>query len=264
MTGCSISSMAKLTVTPVPALRDNYIWVIHDDRSAVVVDPGDATPVRAFLAQFGLRLQAILCTHWQPDHTGGICALQDESDVPVYGPANEDIRCVTHGVGEGASIEVAALQTSFDVIEIPGHTRGHLGFLWDGAVFCGDTLFGAGCGRVFDGTLRQLFESLKRLAALPDETRVYCSHEYTEANLRFALACEPDNPSILQRQLDTRTVRGMGRPSLPSTIGLEKATNPFLRCDRPQVVEHASRHAGQALVGEFEVFSCLRGWRSEF
>lgn len=187
-----------------------------------------------------------------------------EFDIPVYGPANEDIRCITHAVGEASSIEIAAMQTSFRVIEIPGHTRGHLGFLWEDAVFCGDTLFGAGCGRVFDGTLRQLFDSLKRLAALPDETRVYCSHEYTEANLGFALACEPDNPAIRQRQLETRAMRSQGRPSLPSTIGLEKETNPFLRCDQPQVVERAGRYVGQALTGEFEVFSCLRSWRSEF
>jgi hydroxyacylglutathione hydrolase len=253
-----------ITITPVPALRDNYIWTVHDGQHAIVVDPGDAQPVQDFLQQQELTLVAIFCTHWQKDHSGGICQLASDRDIPVYGPIGEEIACITHRVGEGEVIDIPALTLAYRVMEIPGHTRGHIAFAWKGGIFCGDTLFGAGCGRVFDGTLQQLHHSLQRLAELPDDTLIYCSHEYTEANLEFARECEPDNSHIAQRITDTRALRATGQPSLPSTLALEKATNPFLRCALPQVARQAESHVGHALNDEFSVFSALRQWKNRY
>ena len=253
---------AMPTITPLPAFRDNYIWALHDGRQAVVVDPGAAAPVLDFLRQHRLELAAILVTHHHADHCGGLAELAVAHACPVYGPQRESISGVTHPVGEGERLAVAGERLT--VWEIPGHTRGHLAFVAAGGVFCGDTLFGAGCGRVFDGSLPQLYQSLQRLAALPDDTRIYCAHEYTLANLRFALACEPDHLPIRQRQRDTEALRAAGLPSLPSNIGLERATNPFLRCAEPAVRQAAERYAGQPLSDELAVFSVLRGWRSAF
>lgn len=257
-----------LNLVPIPAFKDNYIWLLHDQYHAVAIDPGDAAPVQAWLAAHQLTLSAILCTHHHADHSGGICKLVEVYNVPAYGPRLENIPCVSHGVGEGSAIKIADMDLTLDVIDIPGHTRGHVAYLFsrmgEHGLFCGDTLFGCGCGRLFEGKPAQLLHSLQRLAQLPDDTKVYCAHEYTEANIRFALACEPGNARLIQRQAEARALRADGQPTLPSTLALEKATNPFLRCARPEIVRAAQQH-GTAVAGdELDVFTVLREWKNRF
>jgi hydroxyacylglutathione hydrolase len=256
-----------LDIAAIPALRDNYIWIIHDGHHALVVDPGEAAPVLKFLTAHSLQPQAILCTHRHADHTGGIAELRGVYNVPVYGrrhPLNPNI---THDLREGDRLELAAPAIAFDILEIPGHLDDHIAFLAPKnslpILFCGDVMFGAGCGRNFEGTPAQLHHSLQRLAALPDDTRVFCAHEYTDANLRFALACEPDNPDVHRRIEDTRRLRAAGQPSLPSIIALEKATNPFLRCTSPEIVRTLQRQ-GLTDTSELAVFTALRAWRNHF
>jgi hydroxyacylglutathione hydrolase len=255
-----------LTICPIPAFQDNYIWTLYDERHAAVVDPGDAAPVRAWLEAHELRLAAILCTHHHNDHTGGICELAQVYNVPVYGPQHEYIPCVSHVVGGGGAIEITELGLRLEVLDIPGHTRGHVAYLGKDYVFCGDTLFGCGCGRLFEGTAEQLHSSLQRLSSLPDNTLVYCAHEYTEANIRFALACESGNAQLRQRQIDARALRAAGQPTLPSTITVEKATNPFLRCAEPEIIRSVEQHLGHALPSNDEtaVFTALRAWKNTF
>lgn len=252
-----------IDITAIPALRDNYIWAIHNKTTAVVVDPGEAQPVLAFLAAHTLQLGGILCTHRHADHIGGIAELRGVYNVPVYGrrhPANPHI---THNLHEGDLLELASPEIGFAILEVPGHLDDHLAYLGNDALFCGDVLFGAGCGRNFEGSLAQLHQSLEKLAALPGGTRIYCAHEYTEANLRFALACEPGNPQILQRVRDTQQLRAAGLPSLPSSIALEKATNPFLRCDSPELIGTLQAR-GLPHDNPLAVFSALRRWRNDF
>lgn len=253
-------------IIPISAFKDNYIWTLHKQQYAVVVDPGDAAPVRAWLDTNQSVLCAILCTHHHNDHTGGICELAEVYNVPVYGPQQETIPCISHAQGEGDRIEIAELGITLKVLDIPGHTRGHIAYVYQDILFCGDTLFGCGCGRLFEGTPAQLHHSLLRLAQLPDETQVYCTHEYTEANILFALACEPDNPQLKQRQADARALRAAGHPTLPSTIALEKATNPFLRCSEPDIVRNLEQRLGTKFAAgdELGVFTALREWRNAF
>jgi hydroxyacylglutathione hydrolase len=250
-------------ITAIPALRDNYIWAIHNGRYAAVIDPGEAAPVLAFLDAHGLRLSAILCTHRHADHTGGIAKLREVYNVPVYGRRHPGNPHITHDLREGGRLELNPPCISFDIIEIPGHLDDHLAYLAPGILFCGDTLFGAGCGRNFEGTLAQLFHSLQRLAQLPSDTRVYCAHEYTEANLRFALACEPHNPEVQRRIEQAAQLRAANQPTVPSSIALEKATNPFLRCTQPELIRTLQRR-GLADTGELGVFTALRAWRNQF
>ena len=252
-----------LNIFPIPALRDNYIWALHDGRRAALVDPGEAAPARAWLEAGDIALTAILCTHHHWDHTGGIEELAQLYNAPVYGPQRENIAGLTHDARESAWIELDRLGR-LRVLEIPGHTSGHVAYLGADFVFCGDTLFACGCGRVFDGTLEQLRASLQRLAQLPDATRVFCTHEYTELNIRFALMCEPGNVALQQRQEAARALRAAGLPTLPSTIALEKATNPFLRCGQPEIVRNVEKHLGHPLPpnDEMAVFTALRAWRS--
>jgi hydroxyacylglutathione hydrolase len=255
-----------LKVTPVNAFRDNYIWLIHgaDPRRIAIVDPGDAGPVMKAIEAQGYKPVAILLTHHHPDHSAGIPALREAYDIPALGPANEPVRGMTAAVAGGERVELSELRLEFDVLDIPGHTAGHIAFHGEGALFCGDTLFSAGCGRLFEGTAPQMLASLDALAALPDDTRVFCGHEYTLANLLFAQAVEPENADVAQHAAWVNTLRADHVPTLPSTLGLEKRINPFLRCDEPTVQAAAAQRTGHALGSRAEVFAALRRWKDEF
>lgn len=250
-----------LEISFIPAFKDNYIWLLRRGDRAVVVDPGDAAPVMAHLQAEGMQLDAILVTHHHADHQGGVAGLTAYWPVPVYGPAKESITGCSRPLSGGEGIDV--LGQAFEVLAVPGHTAGHIAYRMPGAVFCGDTLFGAGCGRLFEGTPAQMADSLAKLAALPDDTRIYCAHEYTEANLRFAVAVEPDNAAIRQRIAAVGERRRLGLPTVPSTLAEEKATNPFLRCAEPAVVAAAQARDPQArhAVG---VFAAIREWKNVF
>lgn len=256
--------MEALTVVPVAAFDDNYLWILRRGDWAAVVDPGDAKPVIAYLEAEKLTLTAILITHHHADHIGGNEALLRRYPVPVYGPSDERIATITRQVRDGDRFTLDALATSFAVIEVPGHTRSHIAYYREGAIFCGDTLFACGCGRLFEGTAPQMHASLARLGALPNDTRVYCAHEYTLSNLRFARAAEPSNPEIALWEAEAREQREQGRPTVPSTIDREKRANPFLRCNQSEIVNNAGRQAGMPLSGEVEVFAALRNWKNEF
>ncbi len=265
-------------IVPIAAFRDNYIWLLRqgDRTDAIVVDPGDAAPVLEYLAREGLRLSAILATHHHGDHVGGITALRARfPDIPVYGPADEAIDTLTVRLGDVDRLELPpfdACFARFEILAVPGHTRGHLAYydrnhLGCGALFCGDTLFSAGCGRLFEGSARQMQHSLARLKALPPQTRIYCAHEYTEANLRFARAVEPDNAALAEYSAHVARLRAAGQPSLPSTLAQELAINPFLRWDAPAVQEAASRFRGRPLrdlAEPVEVFAAIREWKDGF
>ncbi len=255
-----------LDIIPIPALRDNYIWTLHNGQHAVVVDPGEAAPVLSWLGARQITLTAILCTHHHGDHTGGISELLEVYNVPVYAPHSESIPGTTRPLIEGDIVNLPELGISLKVLDIRGHTRGHIAYLLPGntGIFCGDTLFGCGCGRIFEGTAEQLHRALLRLAALPDDTQVYCAHEYTEANIRFALVCDPDNVRLKQRAAATRSLRAANQPTLPSTIGLEKATNPFLRCSEPAIMRAAHQSGNFADSSELAVFTALRSWKDQF
>lgn len=254
------------TVLHVPALDDNYIWlvVVPGSDRALIVDPGDAEPVIEALAHHRLIPAAILCTHHHQDHIGGIDDLLARFPLPVYGPATESIPHCRHPVRGGDHIAPAAVPLQFDVLDVPGNTRGHIAYHGHGLLFCGDSLFSAGCARLCEGTAEQMFTTLSRLGDLPDETAVYCAHEYTAANLRFAAVVEPDNADI-RRHLDAvRELRVRHLPTLPSTLGLEKRINPFLRTHLPSVRLAAEQHAGRKLETALEVFTVIRRWKDDF
>ena len=252
-----------LEIVPLPAFQDNYIWTLRDQKSAAVVDPGEARPVKEYLAREGLSLVAILATHHHPDHTGGIAELVAMKKVPVFGPKGEPIPALTNPVSQDDKVEIPELAASFSVLDIPGHTRAHVAYYGSGSLFCGDTLFACGCGRVFEGTPEQMLHSLTKLAALPDETRVYCGHEYTLANIRFARTVDPHNAQLAAREERVKRLRDAGRPSLPSTLGEERATNPFLRCSEPVVVESANKYLGARVANPVQVFAAIREWKNK-
>src|SRR3954468_10731743 len=255
---------ASPEVVPVSAFKDNYVWTLRRGAHAAVVDPGEAGPVLAYLEREKLSLAAILATHHHADHVGGIAELRSKYDVPVYGPRGEPIATLTHPVSEGDQVSVPELGVSFSVLDIPGHTRAHIAYYGAGALFCGDTLFACGCGRVFEGTTEQMYASLEKLRALPDETKVYCGHEYTLANIGFAKAVEPHNAPLDAREARDRGPRHPRRPTLPSTLGEEKATTPFLRCREPAVVESANKYLGSRLAAPAQVFAAIRDWKNRF
>jgi hydroxyacylglutathione hydrolase len=247
----------------VPAFKDNYIWLLRKGSLAVAVDPGDAAPVFAALDRDGLTLGAIIVTHHHADHQGGVAALLERHEVPVFGPASESITGMTEPLRGGETIMVEAIGTGFEVLAVPGHTLGHLAFYGQGKLLCGDTLFAGGCGRVFEGTPREMHDSLSRLASFPEETAAYCAHEYTAANLRFALAVEPGNRALQQRAREVAEARARGEATVPTTIALERSTNPFLRCDVAEVIASARRE-GAAADDAVSVFAALREWKNRF
>jgi hydroxyacylglutathione hydrolase len=255
-----------MQIHAVPAFKDNYLWVIASGPHAAVVDPGDSAPIERFLAENGLKLDAILATHHHADHVGGLQALAAHWKCPVFGPAGENIAGLGTRLAEGDHIRVPGLDIELDVLDVPGHTAGHIAYI-DAAkdfAFVGDTLFACGCGRLFEGTPAQMSRSLAKLARLPERTRVYCAHEYTLANIRFAEAVEPGNPRLAERKARESAKRERGEATVPSTIGEEVATNPFLRCREPEVVASAERHAGRTLDDEVAVFAEIRAWKNSF
>ncbi|WP_291010279.1 hydroxyacylglutathione hydrolase [Hydrogenophaga sp.] len=252
---------------PIPAFNDNYIWILHDGARALVVDPGEASGVAAYVREHQLVLDTILITHHHGDHTGGVAELREATGAQVVGPASEPMPEPLQRVHDGDAIDVLGLR--FEVISVPGHTLGHIAYhcpAVDNAplLFCGDTLFSAGCGRLFEGTPAQMLRSLSRLAALPGNTRVCCTHEYTLANLRFALAVEPGNSDLVRHADHCRQLRAQHQPTLPSSIDLERRINPFLRADVGAVAASARAYNPACGSDVTEVFATLREWKNHF
>jgi hydroxyacylglutathione hydrolase len=259
----------SLQVTAVPAFADNYLWLIHNEQHAVVVDPGDASPINEALDSRQLTLIAILLTHHHADHAGGVSELINRWNVPVYGPAKEKIAGVTHPLSENDSVNFAQLGLALHVLDVPGHTAGHIAYVerdqhW---LFCGDTLFAGGCGRLFEGTAAQMTQSLAKLSALADDYKVYCAHEYTASNLRFAVAVDPNNTALSARFKQVQAARERGESTVPSTLGEEKQTNPFLRYDQPaitQTLRDTGKLSHAEPVSAVAAFAALREWKNSF
>jgi len=249
-----------ITVSAIPVFEDNYVWLLTrtSGNRAAVVDPGAAGPVREALRAQDLQLTDVLLTHHHADHTGGVTELSTPRGPRILGPSGIDL--VTRPIDHGDAVDV--LGVPFRVLAVPGHTSDHVAFFGGGLLFAGDTLFTGGCGRVFEGTLEQMYASLGRLASLPPATRLYCGHEYTIANLTFALRVEPGNAALRERHSQAEAMRRRHLPTVPSTIGLERATNPFLRCEAPEIVASAVRHAGRPVAPGVETFAVIRSWKS--
>jgi hydroxyacylglutathione hydrolase len=255
-----------MTLIPLPAFADNYIWMLHDGHKALVVDPGDARPVFDALQAHGLQLESILVTHHHADHTGGVAELRDSTDAQVFGPAGEEMPEPLTRLSGGQTC--SAMGLAFQVMDVPGHTAGHIAFFCadlDGAplLFCGDTLFSGGCGRLFEGTPAQMLASLDSLAALPGSTRVCCTHEYTLSNLKFACAVEPGNVELQQYLARCQQLRADGLPTLPSSVALERQINPFLRSRLPAVIAAANTHDA-AMTRDTGAFATLRQWKNDY
>ncbi|QKM64631.1 hydroxyacylglutathione hydrolase [Polynucleobacter tropicus] len=263
-----------LQVWPIPAFDDNYIWCIHDGNSALVVDPGDAIPVLRYLADSRLHLKGILITHHHADHVGGILKLLNElgADIPVYGPRGDNIPGRTQLVKEGDVLEISAPRVSLKALEVPGHTLSHVAYfanmqanVVEPMLFCGDTLFASGCGRLFEGTPTQMSQSLDKFKSLPKNTLVYCTHEYTLSNIRFALAVEPNNVNLISWSERAKELRDKNLPTLPTTIGQELQVNPFMRCDQTEVIQSAKSKSGQeTLPDSAHVLAVIRAWKDQF
>jgi len=272
----SQSHMLPLIITPISAFADNYLWLIRRGNHAAIVDPGDAAPVEAALAREGLTLCAIVLTHHHRDHVGGVADLlaghhpdgKPRHDLAVFGPRNEVIEGVTHKLGEGDSIRLEELDLNFTVMDVPGHTAGHIAYFSQSSsgpiLFCGDTLFASGCGRLFEGTPAQMHESLGKLATLPTDTAVYCTHEYTLANIAFARVVEPGNDDLRAWEQTARALRAAGTPTLPSSIGHELRTNPFLRCDKASVQSAVESRSPGTRGDPVATFAAVRQWKDTF
>lgn len=247
-----------LRVEAIPVLEDNYVWAIIGNGRCAIVDPGVDEPILSWLRQNKLNLSAILVTHHHGDHIGGISGLLARYRVPVYGPAREAINEVSHPLNDGDRLKLTDMQAEFSVISVPGHTSGHIAYFGHGMLFCGDTLFACGCGRIFEGTPEEMYESVQKLGNLPGDTLVYCAHEYTLGNIAFARTLEPDNAALTTRVEQERDKRAQGLPTLPSTLALEHATNPFLRCHEPAIREAAERHIRHSLSNPTEIFAVVR------
>jgi len=254
-----------LEIFPIPAFRDNYFWLLQRGKHAAVVDPGDATPVIRVLESHGLILDTILITHHHADHIGGVPELLNLYQSKVYAPLKEQYDFAHQAVKEGDAIHLETLDLQLSIFELPGHTLGHVAYYGANSLFCGDTLFGCGCGRLFEGTHQQLFASLQKLAKLPSETAVYCAHEYTEHNIRFARTLDPQNAALASRQKDAARLREADKPTLPSTIGLELETNPFLRCHTASIKAAAGLYETSLRQIEPEqVFGTIREMRNHY
>jgi len=252
---------------PIPAFDDNYIWALrgHTQESIVVVDPGDADPVLSYLREHNAKLVGILITHHHWDHTGGVEQLKAQFDVPVYGPANSPYAGITDPLEDGSEIEI--LDNRLQIKAVPGHTLDHIAYLQPDQkpqLFSGDTLFMAGCGRLFEGTPQQMQAAMDYFASLPEETEVFCTHEYSIANLRFAQAVEPRNREIIHSLEFCTERRQEKRPTLPSSIARELLINPYMRTREPDVKAAAEHHAGRALANEVEVLAAVREWKNRF
>ncbi len=255
-----------LKVHAVPPFQDNYIWLAQaaNSRKVLIVDPGAAAPVIKHLEQNELTPAAILITHHHADHVGGVKALLEQYPVPVFGPAGETIPAITHRLKETDSLMVDPDFPLFRVIDTPGHTPGHICYLAENKLFCGDTLFAGGCGRLLGGTAPELFQSLQKLKHLPSDTEIYCAHEYTQANLRFAQAVESNSDALQQRIRQVQQLRDAGKATIPSVMSEERATNPFLRSELPQIKKAAETYAGRPLFNDEAVFTALRSWKDGF
>lgn len=253
-------------ISPILAFKDNYIWAISNERTqdVAVVDPGVAAPVLAHLQENGLKLCAILLTHKHSDHIGGVVELINTINVPVYGPRSKELPMVTTAVGEGDVVDLETLECTLKVMEIPAHTLEHIAYFNNVTLFCGDTLFTGGCGRIFEGTPLQMYTALQRLAALDPDTLVYCGHEYTLNNLNFAENVEPDNSDIQMRLCTAQEMRTKQIPTVPCSIGLELLTNPFLRCTKPTIIKAAEQYKQTALEDPIDVLAALRAWKNNF
>lgn len=253
-----------IKINPIHAFKDNYIWIIHNEKYAVIIDPGIATPVIDYIRQHHLKLIAILNTHHHHDHTGGNLELSQLSNIQIYGPQKETIPGMTHGLEEGNIIKFPELSLNLTVLNTPGHTVDHISYYGPNHLFCGDTLFSCGCGRIFEGTAQQMYSSLKKIAALPDQTQVYCAHEYTLSNIHFATEIDPANSLLAEYASKVKMLRAYNKPTIPTTLGIEKTINPFLRCEHPAIISAANQHAETQLSNAVSVFSEIRKWKDHY
>jgi hydroxyacylglutathione hydrolase len=258
--------MKALNVSRISAFNDNYIWLIHsknetNDKAVIIVDPGESIPVLEFIKKHQYQPQAIFVTHHHYDHCDGVEDILEKYNIPVYGPAKEKINSVTIKCKQDDIINIDAMDISFQVLDVPGHTKGHIAYLGHQSLFIGDTLFAGGCGRLFEGTFEQMQHSLASLLELDEETLIYCAHEYTQDNLKFAIIAEPDNQQLLKRINDSNKLRAKQYATVPSLLKLEKETNPFLRFNQPSIIEAAEKYSAQKLYNPVDIFKVVRLWK---